>query len=110
MMDDRRFTITEQHLKLIRAMQIDFDASIEFGAPAVDPKRPYGNSSVYVDMRKILGMPAPDDDMDCQEEEERALYKLHEETATALQIAVATGSFEAGEYRAPAYTSRWEKV
>lgn len=36
----------------------------ETGAPAIDPKRPYGNSSVASDVLEILGMTPEGDDGD----------------------------------------------
>jgi Resolvase, N terminal domain len=52
----RHFAITDEHLRLLRrACVMWFDA--EFGAPAIDPKRPYGNSIVYADMAEILRSP-----------------------------------------------------
>lgn len=44
-------------------MHIGYDAWTEFGAPEVDPKRPYGNSNVYLYLAEILGIePGVDED------------------------------------------------
>jgi hypothetical protein len=40
----RRFALTREHLKLARRMYIEWD-NCEYGAPAINPKRPYGNSA-----------------------------------------------------------------
>ena len=48
------FELTEEHIKLLRQMCVSWD-DCEFGAPAIDCKRPYGNSDVYSDIAKILG-------------------------------------------------------
>jgi hypothetical protein len=48
------FTVTEDHLKLLRRAYIGWD-DCEFGAPGIDPKRPYGNSDVIGDIAEILG-------------------------------------------------------
>lgn len=62
MMDKQRFTVTSEHLKLLRRANITWD-SREFSAPAIDCKRPYGNSSVYSDIAEILGIkPSNDED------------------------------------------------
>jgi hypothetical protein len=63
------FTVTEGHLKLLQHLNIGWD-DCEFGAPCVDPKRPYGNSSVYIDIAEILGEDSSDIDRD-------KYYKLH---------------------------------
>jgi len=47
MFDKIRFELTEQHLKLIRRMTVRYNDYCEFGAPEIDPKRPYGNSSAH---------------------------------------------------------------
>ena len=56
-MEKKRFEIKEEHLKLVRRMVIRYDDSCEFGAPSVDPKRPYGNSDVYKDIARIIKLP-----------------------------------------------------
>lgn len=46
--------ITEEHLKLLSKAYWKYD-ECEYGAPAIDCKRPYGNSSVEEDIADILG-------------------------------------------------------
>ena len=53
------FTVTDEHLKLLRGAYVGWD-DCEFGAPAIDCKRPYGNSDVIADIAEILEV--PDDD------------------------------------------------
>lgn len=106
------FTVTEDHLKLIRAMYVDWQ-DMEFGAPAIDPKRPYGNSDVTGDIAEILGEPVPPDD-DAAEEwfaaNDDRLTALHRDTRTVLQIVLATGMFEPGIYtRRNPYLRGWIK-
>ena len=44
MMDDKKtFEVKPEHIKLIKKMCISWQ-DCEFGAPAIDCKRPYGNS------------------------------------------------------------------
>ncbi len=83
-------------------MYITWDES-EFGAPAVDPKRPYGNSQVYDDMRAILG------ELGELYYPEEVLDLLHKQTAIALQIVLKTGKYKATKYRAPKYTQDWKE-
>jgi hypothetical protein len=51
----KRFTVTDEHLRLLRRAYVGWD-EIEFGAPEINAKRPYGNSNVYGDIAEILGL------------------------------------------------------
>lgn len=99
------FTLKPEHITLLRHAYVQWQ-DCETGAPEIDPKRPYGNSSVALDVAEILGEKAPDEDEDgarawreWEEKREPELMQLHRETETALQIILATGAFEPGEYR-----------
>lgn len=95
-----RFTVTEDHVKLLRAAYVGWD-SCEFGAPAIDCKRPYGNSDVLGDIAEILGgirHPEFEEDEDWGDEEAESMRKTHAETLTALQIFLCTGTMEPGTY------------
>lgn len=110
-MDDETFVVTDDHLKLLQHAYVGWE-DCEFGAPAIDCKRPYGNSSVYLDIAEILGIePEGDDDgygeRDFTRDQKDAMRKFHVETQTVLQIALATGSFEPGTYICPKYSSNW---
>lgn len=48
------FELKEEHTKLLQHAIIEWD-DCETGAPAINPKRPYGNSSVAEDVAEILG-------------------------------------------------------
>jgi hypothetical protein len=117
------FTVTEEHLTLLRRAYVRWD-DCEFGAPAIDPKRPYGNSGVERDIAEILNEPewqsAVAEDERHDDEAARDYYlsrnrdrlvRLHAETGVALQIVLATGQFAAGYYRrAKLGSSSWERV
>lgn len=105
------FTLTEDHLTLLRHMYVQWQ-DCETGAPEVDPKRPYGNSSVAPDIAEILGHAEGDDIYELDEDVEDVLLALHYETETALQIVLVTGAFEPGVYeKTKLYNSRsWQKV
>jgi hypothetical protein len=105
----KKFTINEDHIKLLRHMITDWDGC-EFGAPSIDPKRPYGNSDVYTDIAEILGIVPDDPDDSFSAIQEAYMRCLHEQTQTALQIVLATGQFSAGEYQADEYRRNWEKI
>ena len=113
------FEVKEEHLKLLRRTNVGWDGG-EFGAPEIDPKKPYGNSDVLQDMVEIIGMKevnrntfkfnlfgkeyliSGEDkynlEFEDQEELEKVLIKLHRETETVLQIVLNTGQFKAGKY------------
>ncbi len=50
-----RFILTDEHVKLLRQANVSWDGC-EFGAPGIDPKRPYGNGDVHSDIVEILGI------------------------------------------------------
>lgn len=87
------FTLKPEHIKLLRAACWVWDDG-EFGAPAIDCKRPYGNTSVYHDIHQILGWAGHCDD---HKEEYK---KLHGEIDYALQVLVDNfgGFCPCGEY------------
>jgi len=82
----QRFQLTKDHLKLLREAYVEWDFT-EFGAPGIDPKRPYGNFDALVDIAEILGV-----DADKAEEYEEELYKTHQELQHALQIILLYAS------------------
>ena len=94
----QRFSLKKDHLALIREAYFSYDESVEFGAPRIDPKRPYGNSDVYGDIGCILGIEPDGDDDDFSTEQKEHMLRIHMETATALQIIIRTGEFVPGEY------------
>lgn len=93
------FTLTPVHLKLIRRMNVGYDEDTEYGAPEIDPKRPYGNSDVEDDIREIVGKKLSNEDC----------LKLHKETTKALQIFLLNASLEPGKFvRSNYYSDDWK--
>ena len=111
-MANRRFTVTEEHLKLLGRLNIRFEEYVEYGAPAVDPKRPYGNSSVDQDIYEILEWePEEIDDYGDPEFDHDRAYKIHQEMTDVLQILVQhVGEPILGEWEEKQYYSKWSKV
>ncbi len=109
-----KFVVTKDHLKLLKRMVVDYDECSEFGAPIIDPKRPYGNSDVYGDIAEILEIESRAEDGDdpyFSEDDESCMAQFHRETATVLQIALATGKFKAGTYECEEYNyNGWKLV
>jgi hypothetical protein len=101
------FDLTEEHVKLIRRFYIRWDGAYE-GAPAVDSKRPFGNSDWEEDICEILGIePIEHDDMEDEiiypkGTRERVTALFHE-LREALQVVCASGSFEPGRYETEKY-------
>jgi hypothetical protein len=103
------FTVTEDHLKLLRHVHVDYWDPGEgyFGAAAISSKRPYGNSYVARDIAEILN--APDEDWEYEDREkaivtdeaEERFKRLHVETMAALQIVLAAGEFRPAVTGAP---------
>src|SRR5688572_12398667 len=98
----KTFTITEDHLKLLRRFNVTWD-DCETGAPVIDQKRPYGNSNVANDIHQILTgerIGSLNSARGELSEAERERYlSLHREMETVLQIVLATGRFGVGLYQ-----------
>ncbi len=105
----KNFTLTKDHIKLIRKMWVSWD-DCEYGAPQIDPKRPYGNSDVVTDIYEILTGKELDDDKVLTETVCEKYDKLHSETETALQIILSTGKFKPGNYVSSDYNNDWKLV
>lgn len=125
------FEIKPEHLKLLQQARTGWD-DCEFGAPEIDPKRPYGNSNVYQDMIEILGLKKvkngiykfqlnkrewllkgeDENNIDLDEENELTdiLFKLHKDLETVLQICLSTQKFETGRFEADEYRDNWKKL
>lgn len=103
------FNLTHEHLTLLRNANVVWVQSMR-GAPAVDPKRPYGNSDMAKDVARLLEWTWDGEDMS-DAMVERA-ERLHSETALAMQICLSLGTFKAGRYeRAAGYGEReWRLV
>lgn len=104
------FNLTDNHIALLNNFYISYNDHCEYGAPEVNPKRPYGNSYVVGDIAEILQIEVPDRDEDEGEYDEfcAEMNEIHKETATALQIVLQTKSFEPGRYVRENY-SKWKK-
>jgi len=93
----KEFELTEQHLALMRRMWVGWQ-DCEFGAPEIDPKRPYGNSGVISDIAEILGIPEPDEDEEFPSEVMERMEQLHIETRAAIAIMLQCGKVVVGKY------------
>lgn len=105
------FTLTENHIKLIRNLWIE-----DYGeGPTVDPRRPYGNSDIEKDIVRILELPTFTDrygEESFTEETSNNAIQYHREMVRALQIMCTLSDIKPGIYRqVEEWDSRsWEKV
>ena len=110
------FELTEVLLVLLTRMSVRYRSDAEFGAPVIDPKRPYLSSDPYKDITEILGLTCkPDENGDFSEEDRAEMDALHQDTETALQIVLHTAKFEPGVYEGleivpGKYGRYWKKV
>ena len=108
----KTFEVTDDHLILARRFYVGWNEG-EFGAPTIDCKRPYGNSSVLNDIHEILtgeSIGMIDSKRDELTEEEKQQYdKIHLEMETVLQIILATGQFKSGHYICKWYGRNWKE-
>lgn len=85
-----RLTITDEHLALMRRMYVT-TYGIEYGAIAVDGKRPYGNGDVPDDIYEILGWEMPSDEdygrRHVPYDDQRA-RSIHDQMEHVVQIAL----------------------
>lgn len=114
--DDLEFELLPEHLLLLNSMYVGWQHNA-FGAPEIDPKRPYGNSDVYMDMVEILGVDLtayddhyldPDYDGELPPELVRQLDILHDGTQLALQLLLTNGRIEPGVYTADWAGRNWK--
>lgn len=108
MFGEQNFTVTEAHIKLLQKATVSW-LNFEFGAPGIDPKRPYGNSDVYPDIAKVLNIPADEND-EYTDKQQIYMEQIHSETKTALEIFLRTGTMVAGTYTKKGYYDPWVKV
>ena len=107
------FQLTEDHIKLLNRMYVYWDDDSYDGAPAIDTKRPYGNSGVVNDVYEIIhGKEWDYEHEEMPEEIYEQMMDIHAETATALQIVLCTKSFEPGLYELKSLwdSLSWRKV
>jgi hypothetical protein len=99
MTEPTRFTVTKDHLRLLRHMGVEWNDT-ESGAPMINPKRPYGNSNVPTDVADVLGWTVLMDPEDwvMQPEQSEKAWAIHRQMDTVLQIVLCTGQFEPGTY------------
>lgn len=107
-MENRKFKVEEVHIQLLKNMRVTWNDSC-FGSPTVDPKRPYGSTTVIEDMAKKLNIGIVDEDGEIQlsDEQEKKLLQFHKETETVLEILLYNCSIKPGIYVNKGYSNEW---
>lgn len=110
----KTFTVTDGHIKLLERSTIRWEDHSYDGAPAVDTKRPYGNSDVPNDIMEILEWkvercPHCDGLLGNHEEMEASAMRIHREMETVFQILTANPtSFGTGTWIETGYKT-WQR-
>lgn len=99
------FELKPEHVKLLSGAYVSW-GDCEYGAPAINCKRPYGNSDVEEDIITVLGWwpegVDEEDDVFIESPEYRKLCiraeQIHKETQIALQVILQHQSFEPGMF------------
>lgn len=78
--------IKPEHIKLAKRMYVQWQ-DCEYGAPEIDPKRPYGNSDVEGDIAEILGWEV-DEENGLTTKQSNAAEALHREMEQVIQHAL----------------------
>lgn len=111
--DNIKFELTNQHIKLLNRFVVNW-SNCEYGAPEINPKRPYGNSFVEGDIAEILGIDGEvkdDGEKLLSDKQQDELYKIHLETKLALEIVLQFGEAKIGEYfRKRWIGGKWERI
>lgn len=92
------FKLTEAHIKLLQRANIS-NSCIEWGSPAIDGKRPFGNGDLHRDIADILGLPYDDDNESLRD----YLWSVYEQLQTALEIVLHNQTFTPGTFESEGY-------
>jgi hypothetical protein len=110
------FVVLPEHLKLLSQVYWRWQ-DCEFGAPEIDPKRPFGNSNVEYDLVEIFHgvVSLSDHDYELKDAYPQLdkYVQWYRELHIVLQIICTSGKFEPGLYRKISKSFMheiWEKV
>lgn len=110
-MEKEIFTVSDSHIKLLKASGVNWN-DCEFGAPTIDPKRPYGDSLVLQSIAETIGLELfedADEERHLSKEQAELCEKLHQEMETVLQILLSNCHIEPGTYECEAYGNQWRR-
>ena len=112
-MAKEKFTVTEEHIKLLKNSYISWNDG-EFGAAGINTKKPYGNGNVLSDLAELLDIPNnkrhEDDDAYYKPQDLERIENVHREIETVLQILVTncTDGLKTGTYIKDEYGVSWK--
>ena len=90
-MKAQKVVVTQEHVLLLKYLEIRWNDDAYEGAPEVDLKRPYGNSAVWTDIAEILEWDLVEDQWggsDLTREQGERARTLHREMEAVLQVLV----------------------
>ena len=105
-----QYELTENQVKLLRQASVWWDDGAYEGAPAIDSKRPFGNGNWADDVAEILGLErleADDGEVFWPKGTREKCEKIYRTLDKALQVVLASGSFQPGIYMADEYHNNW---
>lgn len=112
----KQFHLTQDHIDLLEHARVRW-SSVEYGAPAIDDKRPFGNSGRSVIEREIcqiLGYEPVAQEMGREvydEDEKQEAIETYNELDTAMRIVLRCQTFRPGLFEtSDDYGSDWERV
>lgn len=109
----KQFTLTEDHITLLQQANIQW-CNTGYGAPRIDPKRPFGNSGVEQDLAEILDVSEVDTYDDYRTsydpDEMRDVVETHNELDTALQVILSCQTFKPGVFTKDGYSDDWTRM
>lgn len=99
------FTLKKYHVALLTCSRISFMDNGYLGVFSQDPKRPYGNSDITGDIKKII-YDLYDGDLT-----DDICYNIHKELHIALEVILESKSFNVGTYsKNETIESKWVRV
>ena len=112
-----KFHLKQDHIDLLEHANIRW-SDVEYGAPEMDSKRPFGNSgSIYIEHQicEYLGLePVATDHEDnpvYDDEEKREALRTYNELDTALRIVLSKQTFKPGVFfNKKDYGHDWHRI
>ena len=110
-----KFTLTEDHINLLKRACIEWNDSMYYGSAGIDIKRPYGNKDVIRDVCVACGWIPYDfsyNQDDIPKKLQAKAMMLHRDMEIVLQIVLKAQTFELGKYELEGSMNydRWTKV
>ena len=108
-----RFSLTEDHIKLIKHLSWDIIDGVI--TTSKETPSPFGGMNLYEDVDLILNGnkrefdPLGDKVIEFSDEEKEKIDKIVEELPMALDVVLFNGKFEVGDYKTKYHYRDWKK-